>query len=408
VHVIGRDTGGAGVVDADGGRRGAGGDSRDGEDGGDRDAVGGRGRSGPVAPLGRYRARDGSAGARVGVDVDRPHAALVVGKRGSGKTHTLGVLAEGVADATGVAPVVVDPMGVLGGLAEAGGTVHRRPRVRAEAVPAAAWPELLDLDPAGAVGSLVWRAFADGEESTLDAARDRVADADADRATRRAAAAHLSLADDWGVVDADGLAPADLLGGDATVLDCSALPGAAAEAVCAAVARGLYDAAVRRDLDRLPWLFVDEAHAFRDGVAGAALRTLLTRGRTPGVSLVCATQRPAALPEAAVSQADILVAHRLSGRADVDALAATRPFALDGGGGDRLADRLPDGVGEALVVDDAGETATTVGVRERRTPDGGASPRASDRRDDENRRDDGDARRGRRQRGEEGDAGART
>ncbi|MFC7097865.1 ATP-binding protein [Halobaculum marinum] len=325
------------------------------------------------APLGRFRAGDGSAGARVAVDLDRPHAALIVGKRGSGKTHTLAVVAEGVAATPGVAPVVIDPMGVLGGLAECGGSVHRRPRVRPDAVAAAAWPALLDLDPAGPVGSLVWRAVAERDGATLAAARDAVADADAERATRRAADAHLALAQRWDVFDPAGLTPADLTGGDVTVLDCSGLSPTALDAVSAAVARSLYEARVAEDVSRLPWLFVDEAHAVFDGVAGGALETLLTRGRAPGVSLVCATQRPAALPAVAVSQADLLLAHRLRGRADVEALRDARPKPL----ADDLRSRLPTGVGEALVVDDATETATTVAVRERWTTDGGASARAS-------------------------------
>ncbi|GAA0211030.1 ATP-binding protein [Halobaculum roseum] len=341
----------------------------------DGSGSGERRTGGPVAPLGRYRAPDDSVGARVGVDIDRPHAALVVGKRGAGKTHTLAVLAEGVAAADGLAPVVVDPMGVLDGLAADGGVVHRRPRVRPDAVPPAAWPALLDLDPAGAVGSLVWRAVAEAATPSVAGAREYVADADAERATRRAADAHLALAAEWDAFDPDGLTPRALASDEPTVLDCSGVPAPAAGAVCAAVARGLYEARVREEMDRLPWLFVDEAHAFFDGVAGDALATILTRGRAPGVSLACATQRPAALPAVAVSQADLLVAHRLHSRADIDALAAARPLAV----ADSLAERLPTGVGEALVVDDASETASTVRVRERRTPDGGASPRASDR-----------------------------
>lgn len=71
--------------------------------------------------------------------------------------------------------------------------------------------------------------------------------------------------------------------------------------------------------------------------------------RGPGVSLVAATQRPGALPATAISQADLLVVHRLTGRADR----------------------------EALVIDDATETVNTVTVRERLTPHDGASPRAS-------------------------------
>nr|WP_152529832.1 ATP-binding protein [Candidatus Halobonum tyrrellensis] len=326
---------------------------------------------GPTAALGRYRARDGSAGARVALDVDRPHAGLVVGKRGSGKSYTLGVVAEGVADAAGLAPVVVDPMGVFDGLAADGGTVHERPRVRADALAPEAWPRLFGLDPAGPVGGLLWRAFA--ERATLDGARSFVAGSDAERATRRAAANHVDLAASWDAFDPDGLTAADLAGGEPTVLDCSALSEAATNAVCRAVAAGLYDAGVRGTLDRLPWLFVDEAHALFEGVAGPALRTLLTRGRAPGVSLVCATQRPSALPDVAVSQADLLVAHRLTARADIAALDDARPTFLD----DEFGSRLPDGVGEALVVDDATESVHPLAVRERRTHHGGASPRAS-------------------------------
>ena len=39
----------------------------------------------PTVRLGSFLARDGSAGAAVGVDADRPHAGVVFGKRGTGK-----------------------------------------------------------------------------------------------------------------------------------------------------------------------------------------------------------------------------------------------------------------------------------------------------------------------------------
>jgi len=125
------------------------------------------------------------------------------------------------------------------------------------------------------------------------------------------------------VFDADAPPTVRLVGGgEPTVLDLAGVPEAAAAAVVRAVARGLYDARIDGDLDRLPWLLVDEAHAFFGGVADPALRTLLTRGRAPGVSLVCATQRPGALPSVAVSQSDLLVAHRLTAERDLDRLAA--------------------------------------------------------------------------------------
>jgi hypothetical protein len=331
---------------------------------------------GPVARLGTYRAADGSDGAPVGLDLDRPHAALVVGKRGYGKSYTLGVLAEDAARAPGVAPVVVDPMGEFDGLATTTavpGRVVDAPTVPAGTLPPAAWPSLFDLSPTDPAGTLVWEAAR--EAGTLDAMTDHVAAADVDDDVRRAASNHLRLADSWGVFDPDGLDASALLSGEATVLDCAGLHDRAASALVRAVALGLYDACVGARPVRLPWLVVDEVHAFFDGVAAPALETVLTRGRTPGVSLVAATQRPSALPAAAVSQADLLFAHRLTAAADVEALSAAAPTYLSG----TLRERLPTVPGDAVVVDDATESVHGVAVRDRATPHGGADPRASDR-----------------------------
>jgi hypothetical protein len=311
--------------------------------------------------FGRYLAADQSLGARVGVDFAGPHAGIVVGKRGSGKSYTLGVLAEGLAETTGVAPVVVDPMGAFGGLAAAGVPVVE-PRVRASALPPRAWCELLDLDPAGSAGTLVWRAATEAE--TLDAMRAWVANADATAAARRAAANHLELADSWGCFAPDAPTPMDLLA-DGAVLDGTGLETTALQAV---VAAGRYRAAVDR-AGNLPWLLIDESHACASGAAAAAVDTLYTRGRAPGASVVLATQRPSALPETVISQSDLVVVHRLTSQRDVDALAAMRPTYLSGGVGAKL----PSRTGDALVVDDATETMCAVRIRERWTEHGGGS-----------------------------------
>ena len=360
------------------------------EDGADGDAE--RSGSLPTVRLGSFLARDGSAGAPIGVDVDGPHAGVVFGKRGTGKSYTLGVLAEGLSDARGVSPVVVDPMGVFGGLRSAGGRVVD-PVVRPAAIPPSIWPDLVGLDPTGGAGSLLWRVVADATDGAGTAAdsgspptggsagstsiadlRARIEDSDAPSEARRAATNHLRLAESWGVFDADA-PPVTTLAADGspTVLDLAGVPQAASAAVVRAVARGLYDARIDGELNRLPWLLIDEAHAFFGGVADPALRTLLTRGRAPGVSLVCATQRPSAVPSVAVSQSDLLIAHRLTAEQDVTRLGEAEATYLAGD----LASRLPTGTGEALVVDDATETAHTVRVRERRTPHDGGSPRAS-------------------------------
>ena len=331
--------------------------------------------------LGRYLARDGTVGAAVGVDLDRPHAGLVVGKRGAGKSHTLGVLAEAAARARGVAPVVVDPMGAFAGLAgdsdddtaAVPARVIDAPRIRAGAVPAAQWPALVGLDPAAGPGALVWEAAASA--STLAGMLEHVHAADSQRAVRRAATNHLGRARGWGVFDPDGIGRDELFDPAATVLSLDGVDDAPTSAVVAAVARTLYDARAGDDPPpRLPWLLVDEAHVAVDGVAGPALRTLLTRGRAPGISLVLATQRPAALPAVAASQADLLFAHRLTSEADIDALERATPTYLSG----TVRERLPSGRGEALLVDDGTESTHTIRVRARHTTHGGHTPRASE------------------------------
>ncbi len=112
-----------------------------------------------------------------------------------------------------------------------------------------------------------------------------------------------------------------------SVLDVSGLDDAAMNAVVRGVGETLYRARIEETIDRLPWLLLDEAHTFFDGVAQSALETILTRGRAPGVSLVSASQRPSAVPAVGVSQSDVIVSHRLTSRADLEPLDRV----LDGG-----------------------------------------------------------------------------
>lgn len=330
-------------------------------------------QSGPTASLGSFLARDGSRGADVSLDLDRPHVSLLAGKRGSGKSYTLGVLAEGIAAARGVTGVLIDPMGVFSGLADgADADVIDDPTVAADALEPRDWCALLELDPTSAAGALLWQVAE--EATTLTGMLDAVEAAAVPDSVARAVANHLALAAQWDVFHPDGLDAERLFGPSLTVVDATQLTDQALGVVTAAVARTLYETAVSESIPRLPWLMIDEAQAVVDGIAGRPLRTILTRGRHPGVSLVLATQRPAALPAVAISQSDLLLSHRLTATADIDALAAARPTYID----ESIRDRLPDGVGEAVVIDDTTESAVTVQVRERRTPHGGDSPRVGD------------------------------
>lgn len=328
------------------------------------------GDDGPTAALGSFLARDGSEGADVALDLNRPHVSLLAGKRGTGKSYTLGLIAEGIAIADGVTGVIIDPMGVFTGL-DSGvqADVLDRPTVAAAALEPRDWCALLDLDPASAAGGLLWQVAADAD--TLTEMIEAVAASDAPEAVRRAVRNHLSLARQWEIFDPAGLSAERLFEPGVTVLEATHLADEALAVLTAAVARTLYRTAVTEPIPRLPWLMIDEAQAVVDGIAARPLRTILTRGRHPGVSLLLATQRPAALPDVAISQSDLLLSHRLTATADLDALESARPTYLE----ESIRDRLPDGVGEAVVIDDTTEAAVTLQVRERRTPHGGDSPR---------------------------------
>ncbi|GAB3683623.1 ATP-binding protein [Salinarchaeum chitinilyticum] len=339
--------------------------------------------AGPTGRVGSYRALDGSSGAPVELDLDGPHAALIVGKRGYGKSYTLGVLAEELARTAGLAPVVIDPMGVFDTLAveregapNAESSVETRvvtsPRVAPSALDPRSWCALLGLSPESGAGGLVWQAARRAD--SVEAMRAVVEAADAPGSDRRAASNHLALAADWNVFDPGGLDAAALGGGEATVVDVSGLDDAPMNAVVRGIAEGLYRARVDERIPRLPWLAIDEAHTFFDGVAAPALETVLTRGRAPGVSLVMATQRPGVVPDVAISQSDLLLAHRLTDERGIEALEAAQPTYLSGS----LVERLPNEPGEVLAIDDATESVHALGIRQRHTVHGGDSPAASE------------------------------
>lgn len=339
----------------------------------------GESATGATGALGTYRAVDGSSGAPLAIDLEEPHAVLIVGKRGYGKSYTLGVLGEELARTRGVAPVIVDPMGVFRTVdtpVDQGEAVPAEvidtPTVTPGAVPPRSWCDLLGLSPESGAGTLVWQAAQ--AEASLTGMCENVTEADAPAVDRRGARNHLALAESWNIFERDGLEAETLGTNEITVLDVSGLDIAPMNAVIRAVGETLYRARMAETITRLPWLLIDEAHTVFDGIAQSTVETLLTRGRAPGVSTVLATQRPSVIPDVGISQSDILISHRLTSQTDLSALERAQPTYMDVS----LTDRLPTEPGEVVIVDDATETVHAGQIRTRSTPHGGESPRASD------------------------------
>lgn len=125
------------------------------------------------------------------------------------------------------------------------------------------------------------------------------------------------------------------------------------------------------------WMMIDEAHQFlpTEGKTSATepLLTLVKQGREPGISLLFITQRPNKLHEDALAQSDIIIAHRLTAKADLQALRGImQTYMLEDI--QEYINALPRQKGTAIVLDDNSERIYTMQARPRKTWHAGGSP----------------------------------
>ena len=125
------------------------------------------------------------------------------------------------------------------------------------------------------------------------------------------------------------------------------------------------------------WMMMDEAHQFvpNEGSTAATgpLLTLIKEGREPGISVLMITQRPNKLHEDALSQADIVISHRLTSKADIEALRSIMQTYMLEDIQDYLND-LPKTKGSAILLDDNSERMYQIQVRPRFSWHAGGSP----------------------------------
>ena len=127
-----------------------------------------------------------------------------------------------------------------------------------------------------------------------------------------------------------------------------------------------------------PWIFIDEAHNFApDSGESSSLPVILKivkEGRQPGLSMVMATQQPNKLHSDVLSQADIVISHKLTSKEDINALRSIMQTYM-------LYDiqkymtELPKWKGVALVLDDNSERIYRIRVRPKQSWHAGASPK---------------------------------
>jgi hypothetical protein len=145
------------------------------------------------------------------------------------------------------------------------------------------------------------------------------------------------------------------------------------------------DDAVKKFDFPMVWLVIDEAHEFLP-VSGKTLATdplvtILREGRQPGISLILATQQPGKIHTDVMTQADVVIAHRITAKLDTEALGALMQSYMREGLVHQL-DDLPREKGAAIIFDDNNEKMYPIKLRPRFTWHGGEDPSALPKKED--------------------------
>ncbi len=387
------------------------------------------------------------------LDVAGSHVVFIVGKRGSGKSYTMGTIAEGLADLPlevkqNVSIILLDTMGIYwtmkypnfqdAELLKQWGMEGKPLEVKIftpagfylkyqkEGIPtdlpfslqpldvtAEDWCTAFEIHPNSAEGVLITRMVQEflrrGEFYDLNELLDRLRqDKESDPTARNIVINQFLKAQGWEIFSAEGTPLKDLVaGGQVTVLDLSPYATMASGWAIKALVVGLIcrtlfnqrllarkteefktvDAAMHyfskeveeKMEDPLVWVALDEAHELlpREGKTAAtdALITILREGRQPGISLVLASQQPGKIHTDVITQADTVIAHRLTARMDVEALGMlTQSYMRTGL--EQEVDNLPRLKGAAVIFDDENERIFPIQLRPRFTWHGGSSPSA--------------------------------
>ncbi|MCD6367772.1 MAG: ATP-binding protein [Candidatus Aenigmarchaeota archaeon] len=222
-------------------------------------------------------------------------------------------------------------------------------------------------------------------------------DQESEKTERMALVNMFSSAEDWGIFSPEGVSVRDLIGpGKVSIIDVSFYSQVSAgwsvrTLLVGLIARKIMEirTAARREEEittiegfrkmRVPitWLVIDEAHNFLPAEGKTAssdpLLSIIKQGREPGVSCVLITQRPNKLHEDAISQADLVLSHRLTAEQDLKALRNIMQTYLLFDIQQYLGD-LPKEPGTAIILDDNSERIYPMKVRPRQSWHAGGTP----------------------------------
>jgi hypothetical protein len=387
---------------------------------------------------------------KIFMDIARSHVVLVAGKRGSGKSYTLGVIAEEISNlpreaSQNISSLIFDTMGIYWTMKfknEKDKELLREWKLKPENLPVKVfvpfghyqsyiekgipvdesfaldvteldsedWILTFGLDIINPVSVLIQRTLTKLKESGGFDIGEIIRGLESDERTpleiKNAAVGLFEAANTWGIFakkDEEATQVKDLIfGGTTTILDLSVYNAVGAFNIRALtislISKKIFnhrmDARKKEEVDSvskgldflsgtekkehpLVWIFIDEAHEFlplnEKTIATDALIQLLREGRQPGISLVLATQQPGQIHRDVMTQSDIVIAHRVTSKPDLEALNyIMQSYILENI--KKHMDDLPALKGSAIILDDNSERIYPMRIRPRFTWHGGEAP----------------------------------
>ncbi len=355
------------------------------------------------------------------MDCAAPHVIFVCGIRGSGKSYTLGVIAEElVRNNPNVAVLIIDPLGVFWAMKQANvdeeikrlkeyGLVPQGfktsvfvPYALKSRVPKSTfdktfsiavnelsideWCSIFDIKRFSPQALLLEKAIKslEGQPYSVDELIEeceKVAKQHGFKEeTVSAVISKLESSKEWGFLDKRGTELFEICKeGEISVIDASFLSESLYCLITGIFARKILEArklATRAsDTEELTevlipptWVILDEAHTLvpsdRKTAASESLIEFVKQGRKPGCSLVLATQQPSAVSSKLLSQIDMLISHKLSFEDDIKAVLKRFPCKIPENLRNEEAFRNLD-VGECIIGEKVCENAFLAKIRPR-------------------------------------------
>ncbi len=379
------------------------------------------------------------------LDIVSPHCMLVVGKRGTGKSYTLGVIAEEFAKLKEkylkrVSLILVDTMSVFHSLKKENTDQNERqimerfdiepecwkekirilvPRTAVDEaekddrelhydeilklplskVEVHEWLDLFDLDITEYTGTLLSQVITDLKDDreyfSFQDIYQKIEGQDAEKERKETIKNLFGMIEELGLFSERGMDEQLVEGGKITVLDISYLGRLGKyqlrNLIVSIFAReqmskrtlhttlemqsqaDLIDSDTVKEITEahpIIYMLIDEAHLFlpsgEDTISSDPLIDWIKLGRHPGLSLIMATQEPSALHPTAIRQSDMIIAHNMTSKDDLDALKVAKQSYMRKGL-DEMIGKMEFKRGLAMILDDKKRSLQLCRVRPRHT-----------------------------------------